>query len=91
MFIYLCRYGFTNAIQLYSPFNYSCNGDEATLSDCEQITISAAMMECYADEVASAIAVECGDGLPGVSIIFPPSQTWIPLTMQLLDFSVSCV
>ena len=63
-----CRYGFTAAIQLYSAFNYSCNGDEATLSDCEQITIAEAMNECVVDEVASAIAVECGEGQAEVSV-----------------------
>ena len=66
LFCALIRFGFSEAVDVYVAFNYSCTGSELRITDCEQIPFSEAMSECYGDEASSAIAVKCG-GEPEVS------------------------
>ena len=51
------RYGFSAAINSYTAFGFSCTGSEATLSACPELGAI-----CRADDVNSAVAVECGGG-----------------------------
>lgn len=53
--IVLHRYGFSPAISSYNAFGFSCTGSESSLSACSE---SGAF--CVADDVDSAVTVECG-------------------------------
>ena len=60
IFLDLCSYGFSAAVNSYRAFGFTCNGNENALSSCSQ---SGAI--CQTDSVDHALAVECGGASPG--------------------------
>ena len=67
--LYTCRFGFSSAIDTYSPFAFVCNGDETDLEACPRLDRIPGP-PCYADEAASAIAIVCG-GLVSTHLSMP--------------------
>ena len=65
----ILRFGFSEAVDVYVAFNYSCTGNELRITDCQQIPFSEAMRECNADQASSAIAVRCGEGVSKSHVI----------------------
>ena len=52
-------YGFSPAINAYRAFGFTCNGNENSLSNCQQTGAV-----CRTDDVDHALAVECGGSGP---------------------------
>ena len=52
-------YGFSSAINSYRAFGFSCNGNENSLSNCQQTGAV-----CRSDDADYALAVECGGSGP---------------------------
>ena len=55
----MCSYGFSPAINAYRAFGFTCNGNENSLSNCQQTGAV-----CRTDDVDHALAVECGGSGP---------------------------
>ena len=70
MIFNMCSYGFSPAINAYRAFGFTCNGNENSLSNCQQIGAV-----CRTDDVDHALAVECGGS--GPRKLMPTRADWV--------------
>ena len=54
----LHSFGYSGA-EYFTYFNYSCSGDELTLSSCDALS----SINCTTSDLLSAVAADCGNGI----------------------------
>ena len=79
-------YGFSPAINAYRAFGFTCNGNENSLSNCQQTGAV-----CRTDDVDHALAVECGGS--GPRKLMPTRADWVmgSLVVSHSLFLILCV